>query len=124
MSRIRYFRLFAAVALGALVLYLSVAAPPKVRAQDVDPAVLALYKGKCQPCHMADGNSKVKNLNFADGEWKNGSSVKEIAKIIADGVPGNTAMKPFKDKLKEDEILALAKYVRSFDKNLKPEDKK
>ena len=42
----------------------------------------------------------------------------ELAKVIANGVPG-TAMMPFKTRFSEQEILALAKYVRHFDKNLK-----
>ena len=57
-------------------------------------------------------------MNFADGEWKNGSRMKDIARVITDGVKGS-AMMPFKDKLSEAEILALAKYVRAFDKRLK-----
>jgi mono/diheme cytochrome c family protein len=76
------------------------------------------YKATCQPCHMADGNAALKPMNFADGEWKNGTNPQVLAKVIADGVPG-TAMMPFKARFSEKEILELAKYVRRFDPKLK-----
>ena len=76
------------------------------------------YKATCQPCHMADGNAALKPMNFADGEWKHGTTPQELAKVIANGVPG-TAMMPFKTRFSEQEILALAKYVRHFDPKLK-----
>jgi mono/diheme cytochrome c family protein len=82
------------------------------------PDAEALYKSTCMPCHMADGNAALEPMNFVDGKWKHGSSVKEVANTITNGVPG-TAMMPFKTRFSEQEILALAKYVRHFDKNLK-----
>jgi mono/diheme cytochrome c family protein len=57
-------------------------------------------------------------MSFADGKWKHGPAAGELAKVIADGVPG-TAMMPFKTRFSEKEILELAKYVRRFDKKLK-----
>jgi cytochrome c oxidase cbb3-type subunit 3 len=77
-----------------------------------------LYKTNCQACHMADGNAALEPMNFADGVWKHGSSVADVAKTITNGVPG-TAMIPWKDRFSKKEILALAKYVRHFDKTLK-----
>ncbi len=76
------------------------------------------YKATCQPCHMADGNAALKPMNFADGEWKHGTSPQALAKVIANGVPG-TAMMPFKTRFSEKEILELARYVRKFDPKLK-----
>jgi mono/diheme cytochrome c family protein len=78
-------------------------------------ATLDLYKAKCQQCHMADGNSPLEPLNFADGKWTHGDKVEDIAKVISEGAPG-TAMLPFKSQLSPEEIQALARYVRSFDK--------
>ena len=49
-----------------------------------------------------------------------GSSVADIVKVITDGVPGK-AMVSFKAQLSEEQIEALAAYVRAFDKTLKPE---
>jgi mono/diheme cytochrome c family protein len=85
---------------------------------------LELYKAKCGLCHLADGNSPLPPLNFTDGEWKHGSSIKEIAGVISEGVPG-TAMLPFKTQIDPPKIQALARYVRSFDKKpLAPAGKK
>jgi len=78
-------------------------------------ATLELYKAKCQQCHMADGNSPLEPLNFADGKWIHGDKVEDVAKIISEGAPG-TAMLPFKSQLTPEEIQGLARYVRSFDK--------
>lgn len=77
--------------------------------------ILAVYKAKCQVCHMADGASPLEPMNFADGKWIHGSTVAEITKVIAEGAPA-TAMLPFKTQLTPEEIAGLAKYVRSFDK--------
>jgi mono/diheme cytochrome c family protein len=76
------------------------------------------YKATCLPCHMADGNAALKPMNFADGEWKHGTTPQALAKVITEGVPG-TAMMPFKTRFSEKEILELAKYVRKFDPKLK-----
>ena len=88
-------------------------------APDSDRPVAELYKTNCQACHMADGNAALEPMNFADGKWRHGSSVASLAKVITNGVPG-TAMMPFKTRFSEKEIVALAKYVRAFDKTLKP----
>jgi len=109
----RTFRLAAIVLASASVG--AAQAPP-----DSDRPAPDLYKATCQPCHMADGNAALEPMNFTDGKWKHGTSVKELSAVIADGVQG-TAMMPFKTRFSEKEIVALAKYVRAFDKTLKPE---
>lgn len=92
------------------------------QAHDATIDAAALYKARCQMCHMADGNNTVvKNASFVDGVWVHGSSVAEISAVIRNGVKG-TAMLPFKpSKLSDAEVAALAKYVRAFDKKLKIE---
>lgn len=101
---------------GGLVLLgsvrVTIAAPP-AQAKAVDN-----YKTHCVVCHTPTGDSPIAMMNFVDGEWKNGSRIKDIVKVITDGVP-SSAMMPFKDKMSEAEILDLAKYVRAFDKKLK-----
>jgi mono/diheme cytochrome c family protein len=84
------------------------------------PKVQEIYQGKCQPCHGPEGHSPIKGagLSFADGEWKHGNRLQDITRIITQGVPG-TAMVSFKGQLTSQEILAMARYVRSLDKNLK-----
>ena len=71
----------------------------------------------CQMCHMPDGNAAIKQMNFTDGEWIHGTTLKQMVKVVADGVPA-TAMMSFKDRLSDQEILALVKFVRNFDKSL------
>ena len=84
------------------------------------PPAAQLYEEKCMACHMPDGNAAVKEMNLADGEWKHGTKLSDIVKVIREGVEA-TAMQPFKDQLNKEEIEALARYVRAFDKSLKPE---
>jgi mono/diheme cytochrome c family protein len=79
--------------------------------------VQELYVQNCQMCHMPDGNAAIKQMNFTDGEWIHGTTIKQQVKVVTDGVPG-TAMMSFKDRLSDQEILNLVKYVRNFDKKL------
>lgn len=111
---VRVFPWTVAVALAAL------AVPLQLFAQATPPAgdAAALYKSRCAACHLADGASKTPSMNLADTTWQHGSSLKEVAEVIRNGVKG-TAMLPFKSKLTEEQILALAKHVRGFDKTLK-----
>jgi len=110
----------AGLALAAAAL----AAAPAARAQDTASAeTLELYRAKCQSCHMADGNSPLEPLNFADGKWRHGSKPEDLAKVIAEGVPGS-AMLPFQSQLTKEQIEALAAHVRSFDKSLQAGKKK
>jgi mono/diheme cytochrome c family protein len=99
---------------------LSALLPPRSLFALDDAAVQELYKVKCFACHLADGNAPMKEMNLADGEWKHGSKVADIVKVIEEGVPA-TAMVAFKAQLSAEEIDALARYVRAFDKTLKPE---
>lgn len=111
----------ATILLATVILLAGVTVGPiAARAQTSGGAVdvAALYKKHCLMCHAANGDSKLPGMSFVDGEWKHGSSVKEIGVIIRDGVKA-TAMLPFKGKLNEAEVEALAKYVRAFDKSLK-----
>jgi mono/diheme cytochrome c family protein len=76
-----------------------------------------IYATNCQACHGPDGESPLQPLSFTDPEWKHGSRLQDIVKVIAEGVE-QTPMLPFKDKLSKEEIAAVAKLVRSFDKSL------
>jgi mono/diheme cytochrome c family protein len=94
------------------------------KAAKIDAA--ELYRTNCQACHGPDGESPLDPLKFTDSEWKHGSRLQDIVKIITDGVE-TTPMLPFKEKLSKEEIAALAKLVRSYDKSLqtkKPTAKK
>ena len=107
------------IALIASALLVAALSPSRAAALD-DAATLELYKTKCQACHLADGNAPMKEMNLSDAEWKHGSKVADIIKTIEEGSPG-TAMLSFKAQLSSEEIDALARFVRAFDKTLKPE---
>ena len=93
------------------------AAGPMPTAAEIESAE-EIYRTKCAVCHTLEGNSPIPNMNFADGVWLHGSSVKELMTTITNGVPG-TAMMPFKGQFTEGEVAALARKVRSFDTKLK-----
>jgi mono/diheme cytochrome c family protein len=89
-------------------------------AQDATDETKDLYKMKCSACHLADGKGAMPEMNLTDTKWEHGSSVADIIKVITEGVPGK-AMVSFKAQLSDEQIEALAIYVRAFDKTLKPE---
>ena len=102
---------------GALTMGGLVAGAAAQGAAKVDAG--GIYKSRCAMCHGPRGDSKLPGMSFTDGQWKHGTSIKEIGVVIRDGVEG-TAMLPFKEKLKDPEIAALAAYVRALDPKLKP----
>ena len=100
---------------SGVILAAAVTAAAAADAYKPSEETVAVYKAKCQQCHMADGNSPLEPLNFVDGKWTHGNTVEDLAKVIREGAPG-TAMLPFESQLTPEEIQALARYVRSFDK--------
>ncbi|HEX2445516.1 MAG TPA: cytochrome c [Vicinamibacterales bacterium] len=99
-----------------LLLSFGVAAPVFAqKAAKIDAA--EIYQTNCQACHGPEGESPLQPLSFTDPEWKHGSRLQDIVKVITDGVE-STPMLPFKEKLSKEEIAAVAKLVRSFDKSL------
>lgn len=103
-----------------LAISLTALAGVRTSAQDATDETKDLYKTKCMACHLADGKGAMPEMNLSDAKWEHGSSVAEISKVIAEGVPGK-AMMPFKAQLTDEQVEALAHYVRAFDKTLKPE---
>ena len=81
------------------------------------PDGAALYKQNCQMCHGADGKgfAALKTPDFTDPKWQGSKTDKEIAGVIKNGKQG-TMMQAFGSKLKDDEIDALVKQIRSFKK--------
>lgn len=88
--------------------------PAAAAAAAKGPTVKELYATMCQACHGPDGKAPIKEMGFAGRAWKT-KSVAASAKTIREGVPG-TAMLPFKGRLTEQQIMALAKHVRSLDR--------
>ncbi len=82
----------------------------------------ALYEGKCLSCHGPDAKGKQKiadmykidisKLNLVDSK----ASDTELMKDIRDGVGDGKKMKSFKDKLSDDDISAIIKYLHSLKK--------
>jgi mono/diheme cytochrome c family protein len=117
-----YMRSLAVAGSLLLVLIFVEAAPVKPAVASGQKAAakvdaVELYKTNCQACHGPDGNSVLQPLSFTDPEWKHGTRLQDIVKVITEGVE-MTPMLPFKEKLSKAEILALAKLVRSYDKSL------
>ena len=72
----------------------------------------------CAACHGADGKGteamKKNDIpDMTDKGWQGKHSKAVVVKAIADGIDG-TKMKAFKDKLKPEEIDAIAVYVKKL----------
>ncbi len=83
-----------------------------------------LFGKNCAACHGKDGSGNTpagKKLNVKDftdpkvqAEMKDEEMIKAIKEGIKDG--GKTKMKPFGEKLSDEDVKALVAYVRSFKK--------
>ncbi len=69
-----------------------------------------IFTMHCKSCHLEGGKSRIKRLNLADDRWMHGGTLQEIEQTVTNGVEASQ-MAPFKDKLNEKEIEAVAKYV-------------
>jgi cytochrome c oxidase cbb3-type subunit 3 len=76
---------------------------------------VALFQQNCAMCHGADGKgfAAIKTPDFTDPKWQASATDKEIAEVIKNGKKG-TPMPAFGGKLKEADIQALVRYIRSF----------
>lgn len=79
-----------------------------------------VWKAKCKGCHGEDGKAKTKVgekekiEDFTSPKWQDSMADADIKRVIADGSDSNSKMKPFKEKLSEQEIDALVKYIRGM----------
>jgi cytochrome c6 len=74
----------------------------------------ALYASKCAMCHGADGVAKKMaegSGNFNDPEWQKKTPVETIEKNIH---AGKNKMPKFEGKLTEEQIKAIAAYVKTL----------
>ncbi len=85
------------------------------------PDAVEIYKAKCSMCHGLDGKgfSAIKTPDFTDSKWQASVKDKGIMTIIKLGKK-DTVMKGFGDQLKDDEVLALVKYIRTMAPKKKP----
>ncbi|HEX5433980.1 MAG TPA: cytochrome c [Candidatus Angelobacter sp.] len=75
-----------------------------------------IFREKCSMCHGVDGKgyAAIKTPDFTDPKWQAAHPDKELKDAIENGVKG-TAMVSFKEKLSQQEIAAVLKYIRSLD---------
>src|SRR5450432_3131486 len=82
-----------------------------------NPSAL-LYTQNCQGCHGSD-LAGGRSPSLFDEKWLTTTKDDEIISSIREGVPG-TEMKAFKNKLNEDQIATLIKYIRTQSGTFKP----
>jgi len=98
----------------------SVLGLPAVRAEDAK----ANFDAKCAMCHGKDGKGETKAgqklgiRDYTDPKVQDALKDDQLLKAIKEGVKkeDKVLMKGFSDKLTDDEIKALAAYMRAFKK--------
>ena len=75
----------------------------------------AVFKGRCTGCHGADGKGKaaIGTPDFTSAKTLSGLSDSDIVDTITNGRKG-TIMPAWKGKLSDEEIAAVAAYLRSL----------
>jgi len=81
-----------------------------------EPDAGAIFKSKCSMCHGQDGKgyAAIKTPDFTDPKWQASVTDEQIFDTIKNGSKKNTMMVAFGTQLKDDEIHALVKQIRSF----------
>lgn len=75
-----------------------------------------LFEHYCATCHGKNGKGTKRGLalkspNFADATWQASKKDEELVNSITNG---RNKMPPWRERLKPEEINALAKYVRKL----------
>jgi len=94
---------------------LTAAIATSAAAQGVDGK--AIYDAQCKKCHGATGapSAAIKKMNPKIEAFDAAFFAKRTDADLVKGIAeGKDKMKPFKDKLKADEIAAVAKYMRTL----------
>jgi len=92
-------------------------AAPSLAAQAPDGQ--ALYREHCKECHGAAGRptkqalGKYKDIKALDAAFLAARSDDSVVAVLKHGVKDGKEMKSFKEKLTPDEMLAVAKYIRT-----------
>ncbi len=92
-------------------------AAPTLAAQAPDGQ--ALYREHCKECHGAAGRptkqalGKYKDIKAFDAAFVAARSDDSVVAVLKRGVKDGKEMKSFKEKLTPEEMLAVAKYVRT-----------
>ncbi len=79
-----------------------------------------IWTSKCKACHGEDGRAQTKTgkkekmPDLTSPTWQSKRSDAFIKGTITEGSEDNPKMKPFKEKLSEQEIDSLVQYIRGF----------
>ena len=102
--------------LATLTLGIAIGAAAQAPAAQA-PDGQALYRDNCRVCHGTDGvppqrmMTLYKNLRALDSAYLAGRSEDSLVIMIRDGVG---TMKPYKDRLTQEQTVAIAKYVKTL----------
>jgi len=81
-------------------------------------AAKEFFMANCALCHGNDGRGGVNPAlpvpDFADAAWQTKATDRKLAEVIS---KGKGLMPAWKEKLSQDQILAMVKLVRQFAKN-------
>lgn len=92
-----------------------IAVPTAATAQEPDGK--AIYASKCRLCHGVRGTpsnamlKKMKDIPTLDSAFMASRSEDSVVQVVTHG---SNEMKPFREKLSEAEIRAVARYVREL----------
>ncbi len=107
-----------------LLLAAAIIALPATQATVHSAEVAANWTTHCASCHGKDGKGQTKAGKMAgakdqtDAQYQANLNDEKMLTAVKDGLKegGKEKMKPFKEKLTDDEIKALLVHVRSFKK--------
>ncbi len=80
------------------------------------------FLGTCASCHRRDGGGDI-GPNLTDEFWKHGGSIKDIYRVVKDGVP-NTNMVAWGGVMSPEAIRNVSSYVLSIQGSNPPNAKK
>ena len=75
-------------------------------------AISGVFSSNCATSHGADGGGDI-GPNLTDDFYKSVQTPADLFTVISEGVPG-TSMPPWKDRLREPQMILLASYVASL----------
>jgi len=102
------------VVLGLLPLSCGGSAPEPVREAGNSGPGRALYERDCAMCHGIDGEASRIGRGAADlndPDWQQRTPVEQVERVIAEG---RGQMPAWKNRFSEEEIRAVAAYVKSL----------
>jgi putative heme-binding domain-containing protein len=81
-------------------------------------AIGVRYRRSCAVCHGAKGHGG-RGPDLVSGRWSHGGTDEDLARVIAQGVPGSE-MPGFGERFTEDEVKSMVAFVRSLASEAEP----